>query len=367
MDQFDRIFQAHRLLRAARRPVSHRALEERLECSRATVTRILKEMRLYLNAPIEYDRSANGYRYAEHADGPYELPGLWFNSSELYALLSAQALLSEAQPGLLEEHLAPLRERIERILATRRLARGPIGERIRILRMSSRQLDPAHFQTVAGALLEGRRLSLTYHARGDDRTSERDVSPQRLVHYRDNWYLDAWDHGRKGLRTYSVDRIRTARALASAARRLPAARLDAHFASAYGIFDGKPRHRALLRFGPRRARWVADEIWHPQQIARFDGSHYLLEVPYSDPRELLLDILRYGPEVEVLGPPKLRRAVHAALAAALRQYTHSRKRPKRPAGAAAGSRPRSRPSGSQTEPVPVLERGSGPMGLKGRE
>jgi predicted DNA-binding transcriptional regulator YafY len=77
----------------------------------------------------------------------------------------------------------------------------------------------------------------------------------------------------------------------------------------YGIFGGKPKGWATLRFTPERARWVRGEQWHPQQEARDepDGS-YVLAVPYSDDRELIGDILRYGADVQVMlepPPPRL--------------------------------------------------------------
>ncbi|MGD8931738.1 MAG: HTH domain-containing protein, partial [Chromatiales bacterium] len=116
MDRFDRIFELNRILSTARYPVSRRRLEEALGCSRATVKRLIEEMRLYLNAPIVFDRKLNGYRYAPSEGQMYELPGLWFNASELYALLSMQQLLEQVQPGLLDGHLEPLRRRIHDLL-----------------------------------------------------------------------------------------------------------------------------------------------------------------------------------------------------------------------------------------------------------
>jgi len=323
VDLFDRIFQAHRLLRSARRPVSHRALEEKLECSRATVNRILRDMRLFLNAPIEYDRDSKGYCYAASVDGPYELPGLWFNSSELYALLVAQKLLAEAQPGLLEDHLEPLRERIAQVLQAKRAVKGDVASRIKILRMNARQVEPECFRVVAGALLEERRLRITYHARGTDSTSEREISPQRLVHYRDNWYLDAFDHGKNDLRSFSVDRIRKAVVSEPKARTIPAKDLDAYYASSYGIFAGKPTNTAVLRFTLERARWVADEIWHPNQNGYFLNGYYMLEIPFSDDRELVMDILKYGADVEVIEPAGLRRTVSTHLSTALSRYSRN--------------------------------------------
>ena len=77
----------------------------------------------------------------------------------------------------------------------------------------------------------------------------------------------------------------------------------------------------MLRFTAERARWVADERWHPQQVGQFltDG-RYELRFPYRDPRELVMDILRHGREVEVVSPDALRAEVKSALEAALAQY-----------------------------------------------
>ena len=102
MDLFDRIFCLHQIFSRSRYPVTSADIQERLECSRATFNRMIRDMRNYLGAPIEYDRKTAGYYYAATGEHPYELPGLWFNASELHALLTVQQLLSETQPGLLE-------------------------------------------------------------------------------------------------------------------------------------------------------------------------------------------------------------------------------------------------------------------------
>lgn len=80
--------------------------------------------------------------------------------------------------------------------------------------------------------------------------------------------------------------------------------------SGYGIFAGKTVKWATLKFSPLRARWVAAEQWHPKQIGGMleDGS-YELKVPYSNDPELLMDILKYGADCEVMGPAALRESV----------------------------------------------------------
>ncbi len=97
--------------------------------------------------------------------------------------------------------------------------------------------------------------------------------------------------------------------------------LESHFTSSYGIFAGAPTGTAVLRFDPRRARWVAKERWHAAQEGGYltDGS-YELRVPYSNPLELIMDVLKYGPDVEVMAPAELRLAVAQRLRAAVERY-----------------------------------------------
>jgi proteasome accessory factor C len=321
MDRLQRIYKLHQIITAHRLPVAHQILQDKLECSRATVTRVIEEMRLHFNAPIKYDRERNGYFYDLAQGEVFELPGVWFNAGELYALLTTQQLLEQTQPGLLNNHLKPLKIRIEKILAGAALDKNEIAKRVRILRMAGRSTSSQHFQTVAGALLQRQRLFIRYHSRSDDTETQREISPQRLTHYRDNWYLDAWCHQRNGLRSFAVDRLLEAKLLEQTAQDIPEEKLDAHFASSYGIFAGTPKHTAVLRFSAERSRWVAEEQWHPQQQGSIlDNGRYELRIPYSDPRELMMDVLKHGAEVEVIEPASLRQMIKQQLQVTAQQY-----------------------------------------------
>jgi len=320
MDRFDRIFELHKLLSTARRPVSRQRIEQELECSRATAKRIIEAMRLYLNAPIKYHRERNGYYYDPSEGEMYELPGVWFNASELRALLSVQQLLSDVQPGLLEQQLSPLKTRIEQLLKAQHAGGDNLTGRIRILQAASRPPGES-FQPVADALAQRRRLQIDYYNRRQDQCSEREISPQRLVHYRDTWYLDAWCHLRQGLRTFALDAIKSTRPSAKAAKTLDDETLDDYYRSAYGIFSGGAEQTAVLRFTPERARWVSAEQWHPDQQSQWlEDGRYQLSLPYSQPHELIMDILKYGPDVEVIAPEVLRQQVAERLKQAAALY-----------------------------------------------
>jgi predicted DNA-binding transcriptional regulator YafY len=311
----ERIYQIDQLLSA--RPFVTRAdLQERLGVSWATLKRDLVYMKDRLHAPIVFDRDVGGYRFDKETKriGPqYELPGLWFSAEEIHALLTMQHLLSNLDTGgLLGPQIKPLLARLTGLLGAADDPVEQVQRRIRIQTVGARQFALEHFQAMGSALLRRKRLFIRYHARGTDRVTEREVSPQRLVYYRDNWYLDAWCHLRNDLRAFSVDAVERAEILDTRAKDVADKRLDEVLGSGYGIFSGDDVTWATLRFSPERARWVASERWHPLQEGslRKDGT-YELKVPYTDDRELLMDIMKYGADCTVIAPKALRDRVVA--------------------------------------------------------
>lgn len=292
--------------------VSLRDFLDELGVSKATFKRDIEYLRDRFHAPIVWDRDTQGYRFARQpATGPvYELPGSWFTASEVYSLLAAQKILAEIEPGILAQRITPLQARLAALLEETGHTAAQVHERVKLVTVGRRHLEPKHFSAVAVALLERQRIKVTAYGRERGEHTDRVLSPQRLVHYRDNWYLEAWCHLREALRTFSVESINAISVLALPAIEVSEAELQAYFAGAYGIFAGPPRATAVLRFTPERARWIETETWHPDQQGerQADGS-YLLSIPYSDPRELLMDVLRHGGDVRVEGPEELRSLV----------------------------------------------------------
>jgi predicted DNA-binding transcriptional regulator YafY len=225
------------------------------------------------------------------------------------------------QPGLLGPQLRPLRDLIRRALESGDFPAKEVSRRIRILQIGVRPIESKTFQAISSALLSRRRLHIKHYRRARDESLDREISPQRLVYYRDNWYLDGWCHLRKALRTFSVDVITEATVMHKRTREITDQTLDETLGAGFGIFSGKKTQTAVLRFSPVRARWVSRETWHSEQDGSYelDGA-YMLRVPYSDPRELVMDILKYGADVEVLAPASLRQLVKQQLADASGQY-----------------------------------------------
>ncbi len=320
MTQSERFGIIERML-LSRRGVTFAELQQRLEISRATLHRDLRDLRERMQVPIVCDRDTGTYRIDSSVER-YELPGVWFSAGEIHALLSMQQLLAAFDAGgLLAEHVGPLRQRLLGMLESATDSADDIAKRIRILSAAARHYAPQHFQHIAAALMERRRLCIEYVARSKGDASQREISPQRLTHYRDNWYLDAWCHLRDELRSFAIDAIKTVKTLDGAACDIPEARLDAALGAGYGIFSGAQVQWATLVFTPERARWVAAEHWHPEQQGSFlDDGRYQLRLPYSNDPELIMDVLKYGPDCQVVSPAGLREKVVALLKAAVGRY-----------------------------------------------
>ena len=296
---------------------------DELEISKATFKRDLEYLRSRMNASIVYDRFKGGYCFDGQIIGKkIELPGLWFSEKEVTALVLMQHLLSGLDKGgLIEPHIAPLTSIIDGILGQSSTPTKELRKRLKVFGMSARKGSIENFEEIGNALLTRKRLHITYYARGKDENSEREISPQRLIFYRDNWYLDAYCHLRKDLRSFAVDCISKAIITLTKADEVLEKQLHEHFAESYGIFSGKASKRAKLKFSPEKARWVSSETWHGQQVGAFDKEgNYLLEFDYNQDPELVMDILKYGSGVEVIAPASLRKRVKDELTKALRNY-----------------------------------------------
>jgi predicted DNA-binding transcriptional regulator YafY len=319
MSQLERIYKLDRLLRRKSAPTKREILAQ-FEISPAQFKRDLDFMRERLGAAITFDSATGGYRYSS---SDFNLPGLWFSESEVYSMLLMHSLLDQLQPGVVREQLEPFEDKLRALLGQSRRGADSILDRMRVTASPRRPTNPQHFQAICDATLRRKRLRMQYYSRSRDARTDRVVSPQRVVYYRGNWFLDAWCHHQQAARRFAIDAVREVAVLDEAAMELQS---NGGEDEGYGIFAGPAEHTATLVFDPEAARWVGEEEWHPHQIVtpRPDGG-IQLQVPYSKPQEIMMDILRHGQHVEVIGPASLRSAVADALRQASEKYAPARR------------------------------------------
>ncbi|MFN5723117.1 MAG: helix-turn-helix transcriptional regulator [Betaproteobacteria bacterium] len=325
MSNTDRLYRIESLIKQ-RGQVTLESLMAELEVSRATLKRDLAYLRDRMGAPIEYDRFLGGYTLRQEGqDGrgdKHELPGLWFSERELYALLTAHQLLSDIDTdGVLSRHLQPLLARIHTLLDTEGLQAADVIKRVKILTPAKRPVPSQWFERVTEALIKRKRLEMVYLTRSRGQSGQRMVSPQRLVHYRATWYLDAWCHKAQGLRRFALDAIEDARVSDERAKDVSLKTVQSEMDAGYGIYAGAKPQWAVLMFEPQAAQWISREQWHPQQQGQWrEDGRYELRLPYVQETEVVMDVLRHGSEVTVLSPPALAMRVREALNAAAALY-----------------------------------------------
>lgn len=319
MSEIDRLYRYQTLLQA-RRVVPRSEFLHVLEISLATFKRDLAKLRDRLNVPIVFDSDLGGYRLDRSQDST-ELPGFWFSHQELLALLTLNHMIEQLEPSLLGPKLQPLRQRLHETMQQQGLDPAQLSQRVRAVHAGKRNMPLQSFEHVAQATFERRQLLIVHRNRQARKTSQRTISPQQLVHYRDNWYVDAWCHLRQGVRSFAIDAIERAQVLPDAATELDLATMRQQLDGGYGIFAGAPKDWAVIRFSATRADWVAHENWHPHQLGTLnpDGT-YTLQVPYSDERELLADVLRFGADAHIIEPLALRARAQQELQAMAKQY-----------------------------------------------
>lgn len=324
MNRTERFYRIELLIKS-RGGVNFETLMDELEVSRATLKRDLQYLRDRMDAPIVYDRFDNLYKFEGAGSGAapaHQLPGVWFSESEIHALLTMHQLIDGLDAGgVLGRHLQPLLDKLNGMLGTTSSESRELMKRVKIVNPARRPVPSRWFEAVGSALLKRKRLDIVYFTRAKQTESQREVSPQRLIHYRNTWYLDAWCHQSDGLRRFALDAVRSVKALESRAKDVALKNVEAELDGGYGIFSGKAIQWATLVFSPEAAQWVALEEWHPRQTLKTlaDGS-LEMRLPYADATELAMDILRHGPQVRVASPVALARQVAQRLREAAAQY-----------------------------------------------
>jgi proteasome accessory factor C len=321
MDKWEKTVLLHRLLSRNKYGTPLNTILKELDCHQATFHRIRNFMITVWRAPIVFVRKYNGYRY-EPIDGRhFELPGFWLTKDEIEALLCLDHAVESIHEDFFRELLEPIRNRFEPVLKAQRTDLSTLRDRIKILSIGSRECDKEIFRKIASAVIRGKRIVINHRNLAADKPRERVISPQALVRYRDNWYVDAFCHLRNEPRTFSLNRIESAETAIGKFYKIPQDKMQAFYAESYGIFTGPADKKAVIDFTGTASREVSNENWHPKQQGNWlDEKKYRLIIPYGHSRELVMDILRWGEEAEVIEPRELRDTVTTTIARMKKKY-----------------------------------------------
>jgi predicted DNA-binding transcriptional regulator YafY len=303
--KYERFFWFHGRIKAEKHP-NARHLAEEFEISPRTAQRDIEFMRDRLGAPLLYNYSRRGYRYT---DDSYELPGHWINETNILSLAFAVRLASTIPDTALKDDLCRLIDRVTGTVGSKGNAcLGRLNDKISVKNIEYGKVDTTIFRQAAEALFQERSLLIDYQSPHTSKNSERIILPLHLIHYMGSWHLVAWCDMRQDLRDFALARIKSI-APSNTTVKLPddLPPIKEYTRRHFGIMQGEKTTYVTLRFSPKVASWVAEQIWHQEQQTECgpDGSLTLC-FPVADFRELARIVLGFGAEIHVIEPPALR-------------------------------------------------------------
>ncbi len=305
---YERYYWFHEQIKCNKHPNS-KLLAEKFEISQKTAQRDIEFMRDRIDAPIEYSHADRGYYYA---DKGYELPPIWLNESELVAFILAKRLATAIPDRNLKDSLNKFISKLSSRLSDKvGFNLDDIQDKISLKNIEYYTVDESLFRKVVNALFTKRSLAIQYYSPYKDERTNREIIPLHLLDYMGNWHLISFCTLKKGLRNFALSRIEECNYIdekISLPTDLPP--IKTYIRKTFGIFHGGQNHDVSLKFSPKASRAVKEQIWHKKQkINELKDGSMILNVPVAYFTEIKREILKYGAEVEVLKPLRLKKEI----------------------------------------------------------
>ena len=252
----------------------------------------------------------------------YVLPTIAFTQQETMAILLATRLAVQ--------HLDYYNEFLAMALSKlgASLPKGPVKVHVgeSVTQLASKPADAERqkvFGVITRGLLERKQIRFTYvDSRGVE--SERKIHPyflEPISLMSRGTYLFGKDIDRRDLRVFKLDRITEAEVLATDAYIPDDTRLQKLVADSWGVWTHSRIQKLELLFSKDVARRLAETRWHPSQVlTRQKSGAVLMTLEVRGLVEIAPWILSWGSDVEVVGPPELRKIVAMTAAEMARTY-----------------------------------------------
>lgn len=279
-------------------------LSRRFEVSGKTAQRDIEFMRDRLNCPLVYDESSKGYYYE---DETFSLPLIHLSSAELSSLLITRKILQGISVDYISSEFSQIIDKITTILKKHVAEADVIDDAFSLQLIEYSPVPENVFKAVLEGCLKRRSLSFTYASPVRDEKNTRTVDPYHLFNYMGTWHLIAHCHMRRAIRDFNLFRMSDIRLLEDTFTLQRGFDAGKYFGSAFGLYKGSRTQPVTVRFSPVKARWIKGQVWHKEQKEKTlkDGS-LELTFPVANYSEVMMEILKHGPEVEVLRPKDLR-------------------------------------------------------------
>ena len=312
----ERMLRIHQAFQAGTYPNATQLARD-LEVATKTVHRDIEFMRDRLELPIEYDGARFGYHYTGEVSS---FPTMQITEGELVALVIAEKALEQYRGTQFEKPLLSAIRKIEQSLPdTISLNLADIERTISFRTRAEPILNLEIFDALAKATAHRRQLELSYRKAGSQQSESRLVDPYHLANINGEWYLFAYDHARKDIRTFVPARVHSVKQTGRTFPRPEKFSLEKRLRDSFGVHSGDGQFEVVLRFTPRVADYVREKKWHEsQQLRDLKGRGVELRLKLSSLVEIERWVLSWGGDAIVIKPQELAMAVRQAARAMLR-------------------------------------------------
>ena len=287
------------------------SLARELEVSAKSIHRDIEFMRDRLELPVEYDGARFGYHYTEEVSA---FPTVQITEGELFALIVAEKALQQYRGTNFEKPLLSAIRKMEQSLPdTISLNLSDIERSISFRTRAEQRLDLEVFDALAKATARRRQIELRYRKPGRPDIEQRVIDPYHLANINGEWYLFAYDHLRKDIRTFVPARIQSLKPTGNTFERPQAFSLEERLKGSFGVQSGQGRYDVALRFNARVADYVREKKWHEsQRLRELKNGGVELRLKLSSLGEIERWVLSWGGDATVLRPRELAAAVKRA-------------------------------------------------------
>jgi proteasome accessory factor B len=306
----ERMLRIHQAIQSGKFPNATRLAAE-LEVSTKSIQRDLEFMRDRLDLPLAYQPQKFGYHYTEDVSS---FPTLHITEGELVALVIAEKALQQYRGTQFEKPLLSAIRKIEQSLPdTISLNLADVEQTISFRTRAEPVLNLEIFDVLAKATAHRQQLDLTYRKAGSRQNESRLIDPYHLANINGEWYLFAWDHGRKDIRTFVPTRVQAVKPTGQTFPRPQKFSLEQRLRDSFGVHSGAGQFDVVLRFNARVADYIREKKWHASQQQRErKGGGVELRLQLSSLVEIERWVLGWGADVLVVKPKELAAAIQQA-------------------------------------------------------
>ena len=298
-----RLLKLEKAIQSIPYPSVERLMKE-LEVSRRTILRDIDELKIYYNAPIEYDRLRKGYYYT---DETFFVQNVLVSEGELVAMAGILPLLERYDNTPFKETINKVYDTISQMLPNQIQVQTSLMNNVQFISDPLPTIESEVFTKIFEAIKLHKTISFGYRSIKATEHTPHSLDPYKIYCQKGDWYVVAFSQKNQRFNTYTLSRMKNIEFL-DQFNPDPDYEKKVYIDPYFGIWNNaeKPKKIELL-FDKSVNTYILERTWHKNQkcTQKKDGSVYL-SFQSNQIQETLYWVLRFGAAVKILNPPELK-------------------------------------------------------------